>query len=290
MQIQESTSTGTQEVAFEGGKPIYYRFRLETEILWNIKLREDMARLIPLSGLVTNRSGEGMKFCHSGVIEIPQGTKVPTQLFIQGIEFIFSATVEEEFNFVKRASMNKVFFKGFPYQVTKSEVKSLFEKFGEVKYIYFMCEPKKTKHPCKMGYVVYDSRDSVDTLFSNGGSLRFDNYFITCEEYLNTKKSRREYTKKPAHTNQLQAKNPIKETIIPATNKLHLATGKMFINTSPKQNCYQIDQKILKPNSFLKGVKRDKLYWLDLSEKIEHNSLNLLNLRFNVNIPQGLIP
>lgn len=82
-------------------------------------------------------------------------------------------------------------FKGIPYQSTKNDVIRVFSVYGSVEYVYFMCEPKRKRNAFKMGYVVFGSRDAVDLLLSPGNSVMFDSYSISCQEYYNTKKSRR---------------------------------------------------------------------------------------------------
>lgn len=264
----------------------YYRFSLECPVLWNMKFREDFGKLLPLTGMVVNKTGEGMKYSQSGVFEIDATFTPPAYLIVQGLEFRIEQTSRQEFDQVRRSSMNKVFFKGFPFQAKKTDVKQVFDAFGLVKYIYFMCEPKKTKHPCKMGYVVFDSRDSVDRLFSQGNSVQYQNHSIACEEYLNTKKSRREF-------------NSVQDRVQPKPSKLEkeekecthyvLRNGATFgkVPSSDTLVTYGVHgrtnslfQRLNSPNDMV----MTRIYWMESTKAVLKNTTSFDNIRFNVNL------
>ena len=182
--------------------------------------------------------------------------------------------------------MNKVFFKGFPFYAKKSDVKTVFEQFGTVEYIYFMCEPKRTRHPCKMGYVVFESRNPVDLLFNLGGTILFHNQVITCQEYHNTKKSRREgadYISK-----DLSPKRPLRvdKNYPTRENSLGLVNSPSFrtINSQSKnpKEIQNVKSKFSRPVCQVQKVKVGEAIWLSSTKEIEENSAKCQNLRFNL--------
>ena len=274
----------------------FFRYNLKALTLWSMKLREDMAKAIPLVTLIPSKSGEGMKYSEFGVIQTLSNTKVPKEITISDLEITLTPIPEEEFNKVKKASMNKVFFKGFPFHTKKGDVKTVFEPFGDVKYIYFMCEPKKTKHPCKMGYVVFDSRNAVDNLFALGDSLLYNNHTITFEEYHNTKKSRRELNPKteqcglskglPSETKAMD----LAQTRDKSLGLGNTASARTIQSTTVPQKAPLLSKSKFSSTTFTQAPGSRHLEWLTSVAEVARNSACASNLRFHVNLSACVTP
>ena len=159
-----------------------YAYQADQPILWSQKFRDHLVRYYQISCMVPIKCGQKKKHTASGVFETSQEISTSEEMRFGRATIRFVSISEEQFSRMKHSSKNKIYFKGFPLQASKSDVEAVFGRFGSIQYIYFMCSPKSGRTTSKMGYLIYESRDSVDHLLSLK-SLVFGQSVISFDEY-----------------------------------------------------------------------------------------------------------
>lgn len=167
---------------FESSSIKCYAYHSDLPIIWNQKFRDHLVKSYQIGSLVPVKCGEKKKHTSSGVFQTPQNITDCEQMKFGRATIHFVSISEQRFVEVKQTSKNKIFFKGFPLQASKSDVESLFGKYGSIQYVYFMCSPKSGRTTSKMGYLIYENRDSVNHLLSLK-HLVFGQSVITFQEY-----------------------------------------------------------------------------------------------------------
>ena len=165
-----------------------YAYQADQPVVWSQKFRDHLVRLYQIGCLVPIKCGQKKKHTSSGVFQSAQDISRSEEMKFGRATIRFVSISEQQFKGVKHSSKSKIFFKGFPLQTSKCDVESVFGRFGSIQYIYFMCSPKSGRTSSKMGYFIYESRDSVDRLLSLK-YLVFGQSVITFEEY-RTKRSK----------------------------------------------------------------------------------------------------
>jgi hypothetical protein len=150
--------------------------------MWSQKFRDHLVRHYQIGCLVPIKCGQKKKHTSSGVFETTQDIPASEEMRFGRATIRFTSISEQQFTTVKVSSKNKIYFRGFPLQASKSDVESVFGRFGRIQYIYFMCNPKSGRATTKMGYLIYESRHSVDHLLSLK-YLIFGQSAISFEEY-----------------------------------------------------------------------------------------------------------
>jgi hypothetical protein len=242
---------------------------------------------VAFDSLAVFKTGQNIKCITGGLLKTR--SLLPTN--IDGLPLAayvsFTPITPEAFKKLKKMAIAKVFFKGFPHFTTKADVVSVFEQFGTVGYVYFMCESNSGKSPYKMGYLIFDDYRSVDALLCHGFPLSYHNYSITYEEYKSNKKSNKR---------SLQAiRFDLSKTLLTKNAKVKHAKGNIKENHSAQvvkasknlpSNQNRINQ--ISNDSFSRGgisnqPRNLKLQiWLSSVREVAQNSSNTFNLRINI--------
>lgn len=159
-----------------------YAYQADQPVVWSQKFRDHLVRFYQIGCLVPIKCGQKKKHTSSGVFQSAQDISKSEEMKFGRATIRFVSISEQQFSGVKHSSKSKIFFKGFPLQTSKCDVESVFGRFGNIQYIYFMCSPKSGRTTSKMGYLIYESRDSVDRLLSLR-YLVFGQSIVTFEEY-----------------------------------------------------------------------------------------------------------
>lgn len=266
----------------------YLRYELERPLPWNQDLRNDVAKKIPVVKMTPWKCGDGMRLTQSGLIQVkPDACLLPTFVILE-TPMRLEAVPEHEFSEKKKKAMNKVFFKGFPRQVTKEEVTVLFEEFGAVEYVYFMCGPKRGRHASKIGYVIFSHRSGVDSLLSLKEPLVFQDCEISFEEYkTNIGRVRTRMVKESkmssAETQQIEMSQNIEALLLADDGSKPLQNSISTTANSPQ---------LLRDRLVIRGVgstaarkeecSNERRPWLILHWDISRNHANRENIRFNL--------
>lgn len=165
----------------------------------------DRAILVPV------RSGSGRKLTVEGVVRVAYGHEIPCKTQYLESVLHWSAISSDDFEYFRKSSATKVYFRGFPLQANQDEVTSVFSKFGPIQYVYVMNDSPHKKRPNKQGYIIYEQRHSVERLLDLEYPLSFKGSPIHFEEY-KSKKSvfLKEDLKTPIQIENLKGKYPEK--------------------------------------------------------------------------------
>lgn len=264
----------------------FFHFRLEAALLWDQDIRDELSHRLPVVSLIPFKSGQGMKNFESGLIQITPNYEVPCSMKIAGTTASFSQVSEARFKEGKRNNMIKVFFKGFPFQAKKNDIKNAFDQFGSVEYVYFMCAPKRTKHPFRMGYVIFDCRESAENLLNHKEPYYYLSHLISVEEFRTNKKPAKVKT-------EVQSVKGSSKRMMTEYSQNELGIG---VNNTPSFRTITsqlVDRKskpdapksgFFKPSLETKGTfsKGKCQEWLNSSGQVTKNSYNCDNLRFNI--------
>lgn len=269
----------------------YLRYSLQVAVPWSQDLRNEISRKLPVIKLTAFKCGDGMRLTQSGLIQVRPDTSLFTSVIILDTLMSLEAVTECEFSENRKKSMNKIFFKGFPYQVTKDKVVAFFQQFGPVEYVYFMCGPKRGRHVSKIGYVIFSLRSGVENLLSLKEPLMFKDNEICFEEYkTNIGRVRSRMAKDNKQTSfetQGLETSPTLQTL-------------WFVDKGLKQSQNSISNAAKSPQSFgdrgvagnlpTAAAKKEECYrvrpWLDLTSHVHGNHANGGNIRFNIDVCQ----
>lgn len=174
----------------ESAKYEHFVYKVSTAIRCDQAFRGYMMKQFAYDALIPFKTGEGKKYTLAGLLRRAAGGDAEESAELEGVSVRISRISAAAYEELKLQTMSKVFFKGFPPSAKKTEVEAYFGKFGEVQYVYFMCEPKKGKSPYRMGYAIFESRASTEKLLqqSRGAGLVFEGYKITVDDYKPNKK------------------------------------------------------------------------------------------------------
>jgi len=164
----------------------YYKFKIDHKLPCNHKLREEVNKSLCLKAFYPLKSGEGKRFTDRGVLET--SAPVGEQIVWWDCPVSLSKISRKEFESCHEETQQKVFFRGFPNDVKRQEVKKFFEPFGKVQYIYFMCEPKSRTASSKMGYVIFDVHESVEALLAQKNKLYYNRSTVYVDLYSSNRK------------------------------------------------------------------------------------------------------
>lgn len=180
---------GTNTICYER-QTSNYSFHLSHPLPWTQAFRDEFKRLVPGHfNLQVFKCGHGMKSFKSGIFQVEESQAGVLEDFdVQGVVCILRPISPSTYSAMKTKSMTKLFFKGFPSYATRADVQELFQQFGRVEYSYFMCDSKNGDNKYKMGYVIYDCRESVERLMAYSPYLLFQGFKISYEEYQTNKK------------------------------------------------------------------------------------------------------
>ena len=137
----------------------------------------DNAIMIPV------RSGHGRKWTTQGVLKVLAGTTIPAQTRFKNSVLQWTITTELVFEHCRRELATKVYFRGFPIDTTLGEVAEVFGRFGHLEYVFMMGITKRQKRSNRQGYVIFESRKSVDQLFASKGGLVYRGCHLYIAEY-----------------------------------------------------------------------------------------------------------
>lgn len=229
--------------------------------------------------IVPVKCGLNMKYFKSGLVQIETGHSILRKFKINHVKLTLIQISEDKFKEGKKKMMVKVFFKGFPFQTKKSGIKTFFSAFGLVEYIYFMCAPKKSKHPCRMGYIIFDSRESAEQLLNHKEAIYYGKSQVTVEEYRTNRK----------HTNDSikgLMTAAIKNPSFKPREGVHIT---MSFNELMVYSQYRQEMPSIAKHSTMAAMHMQGYYtnsknnhWLASSRDIGMNSLNYDNIRFNI--------
>lgn len=285
MDVSTSNKMGNPvkfEIQSSENDSYFWKFDLNSSIIWSKDFREALMNKVPFEALSVFKCGEGKKWIEGGLLKTKNFISPNTGIQLMDSLLSMSQISFQTYQKLKKTTQNKVFFKGFPYFASKAEVKAVFERFGNVSYVYFMCEARNGKNPYKMGYLIFANYNSVDDLLEYGLPLKYFNFLISYEEYHSNKKA-------PKTSNLTgdrglginkglfgQFKSQMEEENL----RKHVLPGKnvMKFNNNVKQG----DQRLATPfSNCYKGKSLTQL-WLASSAKVAANASNPSNLRINI--------
>lgn len=272
-----------------------YRFELSDNLEWSQASREALGAVLPGGSLTVCKSGEQMRYFKSGLVQsknIEDACVYPRQFEVMGVRGILRPISDLLYEDLRKQTMTKVYFKGFPRHTTKSDVARIFGMFGSIEYSYFMCAARNTNAPYKMGYVIYDKRESVDALFTYSKKLMFEHCAIYFEKYQTNKKlSRKSYQKtaKNIGRNNFGNHTSRKRDQVGLARLKGIRENFQKIAAGPSSNLKVHQFGITNARGYselLSGSKSPcRVEVLKTVEKqVEMNIQNKENLRFNVNL------
>ena len=273
----------------------FYRFELSDNIEWTQASRDALGAVLPGGILTVCKSGEHMRYFKSGLVQsksIEDACVYPRQFEVMGVRGVLRPISDLLYEDLRKQTMTKVYFKGFPRYATKSDVARIFGMFGSIEYSYFMCAARNNNAPYKMGYVIYDKRESVDALFTYSKKLMFEHCAIYFEEYKTNKKLSGKSDQKIAKnisTNNFGNHTSRKRDQAGLTRLKAIHENFQKIAARPSSNLKDQQFGITKAREYselLSGSKSAcRVEVLKTVEKqVEMNIQNQENLRFNVNL------
>ena len=133
--------------------------------------------------LVPVRSGPGRKLTLEGVVKVAATSALPVTTQYKDTVLSWTPITEFIFERYRKESATKIYFRGFPLEATQAQISSVFSEHGPLQYVYIMCDSSQKRRTNKQGYIIYESRASVERLFAVKGGLHFNGYPIHIEEY-----------------------------------------------------------------------------------------------------------
>ena len=174
-----------KESQYDGtGSYVYLHYRTDVPIKCDLFFRRFVTcSIFDGAVLVPCRSGPGRKVTIEGVVKIAAGSAYPTRTQYKDSLLKWTPVTEYVFEEYKKESATKVYFRGFPLEATQSIISSYFNDFGNLQYVYVMCDSSQKRRTNKQGYVIFEARASVERLFANGNSIHYLGNSIYIEEY-----------------------------------------------------------------------------------------------------------
>jgi RNA recognition motif. (a.k.a. RRM, RBD, or RNP domain) len=272
-----------------------YKFELSGNLEWSQTSRDALGAVLPGGSLTVCKSGQHMRYFKSGLIQsksIEDACVYPRQFEVMGVRGVLRPISDLLYEDLRKQTMTKVYFKGFPQHATRSDVARIFGMFGSIEYSYFMCAARNTNAPYKMGYVIYDKRESVDELFTYSKKLMFEHCVIHFEEYQTNKKLLRKSDQKTSKNidrsnfgNHTSRKRD--QAGLARLKGIHENFQKIAAGSSSNLKVHQFGITNARGYSeLLSGSKSPcRVEVLKTVEKqVEMNIQNQENLRFNVNL------
>lgn len=133
--------------------------------------------------LIPVRSGPGRKLTTEGVVKVLADSLLQKTTIYKDSKLTWTPITEFLFERYKKELSTKIYFRGFPMDMTLSQVASFFGPFGPLQYVYIMCDPVGKQRSNKQGYIIFESRAAVERLFCHRSNLSFKGFSIYVEEY-----------------------------------------------------------------------------------------------------------
>lgn len=163
---------------------VYLHYQADRPIKYDISFRGFLTTAIfEKAILVPVRTGPGRKLTSEGVVKVSANQQIPQNCHFQECVLKWTLIDQATFEKYKDASATKVYYRGFPLEATQDEVAATFIKFGPLQYVYIMCDSAQKKRTNRQGYIIYESRDSIERLFAIKKPLTFKGCRIHFEEY-----------------------------------------------------------------------------------------------------------
>lgn len=168
----------------EAGSFTYLHYRAENPAICDLSFRKFVTTVV-FDGafLVPVRSGPGRKLTLEGVVKIAATSATPVKTPYKNSVLVWTPITEFIFERYRKESATKVYFRGFPLNATQAEISSVFNEYGPLQYVYIMCESAVKKRSNRQGYVIYESRASLERLLFQKNTLSFNGIPIHIEEY-----------------------------------------------------------------------------------------------------------
>lgn len=213
----EVTRTSSEQYASQqdlpmAGQYLHLHYQADRPIVYDLSFRRFVTTaLFDRAILVPVRSGSGRKLTVEGVVKVAYGHGIPCKTQYQESFLHWSAISSDDFEYLRKSSATKVYFRGFPLETTQDEVTSVFSKFGPIQYVYVMNDSSHKKRSNKQGYIIYEQRHSLERLLDMKYPLSFKGSRIHFEEY-KSKNSvlLKEDLKTPVQTESLKGNFPVK--------------------------------------------------------------------------------
>lgn len=169
----------------EGSQKFEYRhYTADVPALCDLAFRKFVTNTV-FNGaiLIPVRSGPGRKFTTEGVVKVLAVSEKPgTTEFMSSI-LSWTQITEFIYERYRKEQSTKVYFRGFPLDTTLGQISSYFGYCGPLQYVYVMCDSNTKQRSNKQGYIIYESRSSVERLFQSKTELYFKGCQIYVEEY-----------------------------------------------------------------------------------------------------------
>lgn len=179
---------GEQDIDFNHSGDVvsfsYMHYRAESPAKCDLSFRKFITTSV-FNGaiLIPVRSGQGRKLTSEGVVKIAANSAMPTTTCYMDTVLFWTPISEFIFERYRKESATKIYFRGFPLEASQAQIVNLFSEFGPLQYLYIMCDSSYKKRTNRQGYVIFESRASVDRLFSQKATLNFYGFQIYFEEY-----------------------------------------------------------------------------------------------------------
>lgn len=170
---------GCYYLHYQADRPMKYDIAFRRFIISTIL--NDGAHLVPV------RFGPGRKLTSEGVVKVLGTCIVPTTCKYQESVIEWTQIPLPVYEKYRIAAATKVYFRGFPLDASQQDVANTFRVFGNLQYVYLMCDSVNKTRSNKQGYVIFEYRDSVERLFSINQPLYFKGFPIHYEEYKSKK-------------------------------------------------------------------------------------------------------
>lgn len=299
MALQSTATVGSSSVQSPIDANRYFSFKLSQSVMCTQEFRESFNKVLPFETLVPTKMGAGKRFTESGVVHLVDRPMTLSGYSVQGVNVDIRPISLAQFDQSKKDSMNKVYFRGFPETATKADVMTTFGEFGQVQYVYFMCESKAAKQQTqKMGYVIFETRASVEHLLQSRAGLKFQKCKITVEEYKPNKKSAAKKNK-PSCDATVQLDTSLEDSRLPEKS-IQLSQGQSTTHQSPSsmadkgRTIRQVPAKLHTPVSQIPVpqisskaakavVQKSSTTWLrNVSQVLSNTHPESSNIRFNL--------
>lgn len=254
----------------------YYRYETGSPVACDSEFRKFMMGNVRSTLVVPSKTGPTLKLTQKGVVQVPATGyyNVLDWSSFQDVPLFLEPISAEKFEEERKASQTKMYFSGFPTDTSSEDVKLIFNRFGEVQFVFLMKSRCRSKNGFLHGYFFFKTRVEVDKLLAYQGTLYFQSRLIKYEEFKATIPSKRQKEKK---LKAAKLTKTLKATSLAEANTEQVKHSSPTPGNENLMNPSMIEHNI--EQSFLPGSKKP---YLNSCASVTKNLSQDSNIRFNV--------
>lgn len=277
----------------------YFRYRLDRPVMCTLGFRNFVTADDPLAKIVPIKCGDGQRFTQTGIFTATPGRAFQGRDRFGDRWIVYENATEDDFKMAQQTARIKIYYRGFPFSVSHSEIHDFFAWYGAVEYVYMMGTPKTGKTlRSAQGYIIFTKNSDAQKFLDTSKELSYHGCRISCDVF----QPKKNKAKKVEGNQKLAGRKGATEN--PLNHKLNFDSYQTRVEpssdaywassisgTRERRRCQKKVDKLSEakdnacmPQVFFK-TGRERPYLKNLGE-IKSNSDGNVNIRFNICAPQ----